>query len=191
VLKASGGRAFLLFTTLRALNAARERLMALFARERLDYPVLVQGDGSKTDLLLRFRALGNAVLLGSASFWEGVDVPGDALSVVVIDKLPFAPPDDPLLAARLARLAADGGNAFMQWQVPQAVISLKQGAGRLIRTETDRGVLMLCDPRLVDKPYGKRIWQSLPPMRRTRELDEVIAFFGSVDSAQAGCPAQQ
>jgi ATP-dependent DNA helicase DinG len=169
-----------------ALNAARERLVALFARERLDYPVLVQGDGSKTDLLLRFRALGNAVLLGSASFWEGVDVPGDALSVVVIDKLPFAPPDDPLLAARLAKLAADGGNAFMQWQVPQAVISLKQGAGRLIRTETDRGVLMLCDPRLVDKPYGKRIWQSLPPMRRTRELDEVIGFFGT---ARAACSA--
>jgi ATP-dependent DNA helicase DinG len=187
VLKASGGRAFLLFTTLRALNAARERLVALFAREQLDYPVLVQGDGSKTDLLLRFRALGNAVLLGSASFWEGVDVPGDALSVVVIDKLPFAPPDDPLLAARLAKLAADGGNAFMHWQVPQAVISLKQGAGRLIRTETDRGVLMLCDPRLVDKPYGKRIWQSLPPMRRTRELDEVIAFFGTVQDA---CSAQ-
>ncbi|HSU42979.1 MAG TPA: ATP-dependent DNA helicase, partial [Casimicrobiaceae bacterium] len=188
VLKASGGRAFLLFTTLRALHAARERLAALFARDRLDYPVLVQGDGSKTDLLLRFRALGNAVLLGSASFWEGVDVPGDALSVVVIDKLPFAPPDDPLLAARLARLAADGGNAFMDWQVPQAVISLKQGAGRLIRTETDRGVLMLCDPRLVDKPYGKRIWQSLPPMRRTRELDEVIAFFVS---AQDACPARR
>jgi ATP-dependent DNA helicase DinG len=184
VLKASGGRAFLLFTTLRALNVARERLVALFARERLDYPVLVQGDGSKTDLLLRFRALGNAVLLGSASFWEGVDVPGDALSVVVIDKLPFAPPDDPLLAARLAKLAAGGGNAFMQWQVPQAVISLKQGAGRLIRTETDRGVLMLCDPRLVDKPYGKRIWQSLPPMRRTRELDEVLGFFGT---ARAAC----
>ena len=188
VLKASGGRAFLLFTTLRALNAARERVVALFARERLDYPVLVQGDGSKTDLLLRFRALGNAVLLGSASFWEGVDVPGDALSVVVIDKLPFAPPDDPLLAARLAKLAADGGNAFMHWQVPQAVISLKQGAGRLIRTESDRGVLMLCDPRLVDKPYGKRIWQSLPPMRRTRELDEVIAFFGTAGEA---CSAQR
>jgi ATP-dependent DNA helicase DinG len=176
VLKASGGRAFLLFTTRRALSAARERLASLFVREGLDYPVLVQGDGSKTDLLLRFRALGNAVLLGSASFWEGVDVPGDALSVVVIDKLPFAPPDDPLLAARLAKLAADGGNAFMQWQLPQAVISLKQGAGRLIRTETDRGVLMLCDPRLVDKPYGKRIWQSLPPMRRTRELGDVLAF---------------
>ena len=177
VLKASRGRAFLLFTTLRALNAARERLAAHLEREGLDYPLLVQGDGSKTDLLLRFRALGNAVLLGSASFWEGVDVPGEALSVVVIDKLPFAPPDDPLLAARLAKLAADGGNAFMQWQLPQAVISLKQGAGRLIRTESDRGVLMLCDPRIVDKPYGKRIWQSLPPMRRTRELADVIAFF--------------
>ena len=177
VLKASGGRTFLLFTTLRALNTARERLAGHFEREDLDYPVLVQGDGSKSELLLRFRALGNAVLLGSASFWEGVDVPGDALSVVVIDKLPFAPPDDPLLAARLAKLAADGGNAFMQWQLPQAVISLKQGAGRLIRTETDRGVLMLCDPRLVDKPYGKRIWQSLPPMRRTRELADVTRFF--------------
>ena len=177
VLEASGGRAFLLFTTLRALNTARERLAAHLARKGLDYPLLVQGDGSKTELLLRFRALGNAVLLGSASFWEGVDGPGDALSVVVIDKLPFAPPDDPLLAARLAKLAADGGNAFMQWQLPQAVISLKQGAGRLIRTESDRGVLMLCDPRLVDKPYGKRIWQSLPPMRRTRELADVAAFF--------------
>ena len=177
VLKASGGRAFLLFTTLRALNTARERLSAAFEREGLDFPVLVQGDGSKTELLLRFRALGNAVLLGSASFWEGVDVPGAALSLVVIDKLPFAPPDDPLLAARLTRLAADGGNAFMEWQLPQAAISLKQGAGRLIRTETDRGVLMLCDPRLVDKPYGRRIWQSLPAMKRTRELADVTAFF--------------
>ena len=190
VLKASGGRAFLLFTTIRALNAARERLAAAFEREKLDFPVLVQGDGSKTELLLRFRALGNAVLLGSASFWEGVDVPGDALSVVVIDKLPFAPPDDPLLAARLAKLAADGGNAFMDWQLPQAAISLKQGAGRLIRTETDRGVLMLCDPRLTDKPYGRRIWQSLPPMKRTRELADVIAFFTHHDPLEkAATPA--
>jgi ATP-dependent DNA helicase DinG len=178
VLKASRGRAFLLFTTLRALNVARERLAAAFAREGLAYPVLVQGDGAKSELLLRFRELGNAVLLGSASFWEGVDVPGDALSVVVIDKLPFAPPDDPLLAARLAKLSADGGNAFIDWQLPQAAISLKQGAGRLIRTETDRGLLMLCDPRIVDKPYGRRIWQSLPPMRRTRELADVVDFFG-------------
>ncbi|HEY1329164.1 MAG TPA: ATP-dependent DNA helicase [Casimicrobiaceae bacterium] len=178
VLRASGGRAFLLFTTLRALSVARERLSEALLREGLDLPLLVQGDGSKSELLMRFRTLGNAVLLGSASFWEGVDVPGDALSVVVIDKLPFAPPDDPLLAARLARLEEDGGNAFMDWQLPQAAISLKQGAGRLIRTETDRGVLMICDPRLTDKPYGRRIWQSLPPMRRTRELGEVVEFFG-------------
>jgi ATP-dependent DNA helicase DinG len=179
ILRASRGRAFLLFTTLRALNVARERLRAAFEREGLDFPVLVQGDGSKSELLTRFRALGNAVLLGSASFWEGVDVPGDALSVVVIDKLPFAPPDDPLLAARLARLAEDGGNPFMDWQLPQAAISLKQGAGRLIRTETDRGVLMIGDPRLTSKPYGRRIWQSLPPMRRTRELADVLDFFGA------------
>jgi ATP-dependent DNA helicase DinG len=117
------------------------------------------------------------VLLGSQSFWEGVDVVGDALSVVVIDKLPFAPPDDPLLAARLERLAADGGRPFVDYQLPQAVISLKQGAGRLIRSESDRGVLMICDPRLVDKPYGRKIWRSLPPMRRTRSLDDVREFF--------------
>ena len=105
-------------------------------------------------------------------------MPGAALSVVIIDKLPFAPPDDPLLAARLEQLRAEGGNPFFDYQLPQAVIALKQGAGRLIRTETDRGVLMICDPRLTDKPYGKRIWQSLPPMRRTRELKDVEAFFG-------------
>jgi ATP-dependent DNA helicase DinG len=179
LLKASGGRAFLLFTTLRALAAARERLAAAFAREGLDYPLLVQGEGSKSELLMRFRTLGNAVLLGSASFWEGVDVPGNALSLVVIDKLPFAPPDDPLLAARLTKLRDEGGNPFIDWQLPQAAISLKQGAGRLIRTETDRGMLMICDPRLISKPYGKRIWRSLPPMKRTRELAEVLAFFAA------------
>jgi ATP-dependent DNA helicase DinG len=177
VLKASGGRAFLLFTTLRALNVARELLADAFAHDGVDWPLLVQGEGSRTELLMRFRELGNAVLLGSASFWEGVDVPGAALSVVVIDKLPFAPPDDPLLAARLEQLRAEGGNPFFDYQLPQAVIALKQGAGRLIRTETDRGVLMICDPRLTDRPYGKRIWRSLPPMRRTREIAEVEAFF--------------
>ena len=176
VLRASGGRAFLLFTTLRALAVAREWLAAAFAREGLDWPLLVQGEGSRTELLERFRELGNAVLLGSASFWEGVDVRGEALSVVVIDKLPFAPPDDPLLAARLAHRPAEGGNPFLDYQLPQAAISLKQGAGRLIRSETDRGVLMICDPRLVDKPYGQRIWRSLPPMRRTRDLGDVEAF---------------
>ena len=179
VLKASRGRAFLLFTTLRALGRARDTIAAAFARDRLDYPLLVQGEGSRSELLTRFRALGNAVLLGSQSFWEGVDVQGEALSLVVIDKLPFAPPDDPLFAARLEHIARAGGNPFLDYQVPQAAISLKQGAGRLIRSETDRGVLMLCDRRLVEKPYGRRILQALPPMRRTRSLDEVIAFFSS------------
>jgi ATP-dependent DNA helicase DinG len=180
VLKASGGRAFLLFTTLRALARARESLETLFKREGIDFPLLVQGEGSRTELLTRFRRLGNAVLLGSQSFWEGVDVQGEALSVVIIDKLPFAPPDDPLLAARLEHIARQGGNPFFDYQLPQAAISLKQGAGRLIRSETDRGVLMICDRRLVDKPYGRRIWQALPPMRRTRELAEVRAFFAPV-----------
>jgi ATP-dependent DNA helicase DinG len=183
LLRASEGRAFLLFTTLRALQRARERLADAFAREGLAFPLLVQGEGSRSELLVRFRELGNAVLLGSASFWEGVDVPGDALSLVIIDKLPFAPPDDPLLAARLDRLKAEGGNPFMAWQLPQAAIALKQGAGRLIRTETDRGVLAICDPRLVDKPYGRRIWQSLPPMRRTRDADEAAAFLRTLRAA--------
>ena len=157
--------------------------LGFFEREGLDYPLLVQGEGSKSELLVRFRQLGNAVLLGSASFWEGVDVPGDALSLVVIDKLPFAPPDDPLFAARLDRLKADGGNPFMDWQLPQAAIALKQGAGRLIRTETDRGVLMICDPRLVDKPYGRRIWQALPPMARTRDESDAVEFLAAIPAA--------
>ncbi len=179
VLKASRGRAFLLFTTLRALGRARETLAAALARNGLDYPLLVQGEGSRSELLSRFRVLGNAVLLGSQSFWEGVDVQGEALSVVVIDKLPFAPPDDPLLAARLAQIEREGGNPFLDYQLPQAAISLKQGAGRLIRSETDRGVLMICDRRVMDKAYGRKILDALPPMRRTRELADVLEFFGS------------
>jgi len=180
VLKASGGRAFMLFTTLRALSRARESLAAAMKREGMSFPLLVQGEGSRSELLTRFRRLGNAVLLGSQSFWEGVDVQGEALSVVIIDKLPFAPPDDPLFAARLEHIAREGGNPFMDYQLPQAAISLKQGAGRLIRSETDRGVLMICDRRLVEKPYGRRIWQALPPMRRTRELADVEAFFAAL-----------
>lgn len=185
VLKASRGRAFLLFTTLRAMQRAQEFLQARFAEEKLDYPILMQGEGSRSELLERFRRLGNAVLVASQSFWEGVDVRGEALSLVVIDKLPFAPPDDPVLAARIEQMTRDGRNAFMDYQLPQAVISLKQGAGRLIRDETDRGVLMICDPRLISKPYGKRIWKSLPPMRRTRELAEVLAFFASIGTTPA------
>jgi len=177
VLMASRGRAFLLFTSLRAMREACELLRDEFKTRGLDYPVLLQGEGSRTELLERFRELGNAVLVASQSFWEGVDVRGDALSVVVIDRLPFSPPDDPVLAARIAKMNREGRSAFMEYQVPQAVITLKQGAGRLIRDETDRGVLMICDPRLVDKPYGKRIWRSLPPMKRTRELAEVEGFF--------------
>ena len=173
VLQASGGRAFLLFTTLRALRRAHELL-----RGRIEFPLLVQGTGSRSDLLARFRSLGNAVLLGSASFWEGVDVRGEALSLVVIDKLPFAPPDDPVLAARIDAIKSEGGNPFNELQLPQAVLALKQGAGRLIRDETDRGVLMLCDPRLLSKPYGARILKSLPAMKPTRDLAEVQAFFG-------------
>jgi len=117
--------------------------------------------------------------VASQSFWEGVDVRGEALSLVMIDRLPFAPPDDPVLEARIERMTAEGRNAFIEFQVPQAVITLKQGAGRLIRDETDRGVLMICDTRIVDRPYGKRIWQSLPPFRRTRELGDVLEFFGT------------
>ena len=177
VIVASQGRAFLLFTSLRAMRAAREQLHTAFEQGGLNYPILMQGEQSRTELLERFRQLGNAVLLGSQSFWEGVDVKGEALSLVVIDKLPFAPPDDPVLAARINHITQSGGNAFMEYQLPHAVIALKQGAGRLIRDEADRGVLMICDPRLIAKPYGRRIWQSLPPMRRSRDIAEVQAFF--------------
>lgn len=179
VLEASRGRAFFLCTSLRAMYRTRELLEESLQRAGFDFPLLMQGEGSKNELLERFRRLGNAILVGSQSFWEGVDVRGEALSLVVIDKLPFAPPDDPVLSARIERMKEEGKNAFMDYQLPRAVINVKQGAGRLIRDETDRGVLMICDPRLINKHYGKRIWRSLPPMKRTRALDEVIAFFGN------------
>ncbi|HWN30477.1 MAG TPA: ATP-dependent DNA helicase [Burkholderiales bacterium] len=176
LIKASQGRAFLLFTSLRAMKEGHALLRQLFSEQQLDFPLLAQGEGSRSELLERFRKLGNAVLVGSQSFWEGVDVRGPALSLVVIDKLPFAPPDDPVLAARIEQINKQGRNAFMEYQVPQAVITLKQGAGRLIRDESDHGVLMICDPRLLSKAYGRRIWRSLPPMRRTREAVEAVNF---------------
>ncbi|MFC5300985.1 ATP-dependent DNA helicase [Azospira restricta] len=179
VVQASGGRAFFLCTSLRAMRRMHELLQDFLEREGLDYPLLLQGEGSKNELLERFRRLGNAILVGSQSFWEGVDVRGEALSLVVIDKLPFAPPDDPVLSARIERMNREGRNAFMEYQLPRAVINVKQGAGRLIRDESDRGVLMICDPRLITKPYGKRVWRSLPPMKRTRELAEVVDFFAA------------
>jgi ATP-dependent DNA helicase DinG len=174
VLEASRGRAFLLFTSHRALRIAAERLAG-----RLDYPLLVQGEAPRSALLARFRALGNAVLLGTASFWEGVDVRGEALSCVIIDKLPFAAPDDPVLKARCRALEEAGGRPFLDYQLPEAVIALKQGVGRLIRDEADRGVLVLCDPRLLTRGYGRVFLDSLPPMPRTRELDDVRRFFAT------------
>ena len=188
-IEASGGRAFMLFTSLRAMREGHELLKDAFSRRGLDYPLLLQGEGSRTELLERFRRLGNAVLIGSQSFWEGVDVRGEALSLVVIDKLPFAPPDDPLLAARIERIKRDGRNAFVEFQLPQAVITLKQGAGRLIRDETDRGVLMICDPRLFSKSYGRRILASLPTMKGTRDSAEVSAFFERAETAYTRVPA--
>jgi ATP-dependent DNA helicase DinG len=180
VIRASRGRAFVLCTSLRAMREVHALLKEAFEREGMEYPILLQGESSRSELLERFRKLGNAVLVGSQSFWEGVDVRGEALSAVIIDKLPFAPPDDPVLAARIDKMNAEGRNAFMEYQLPYAVITLKQGAGRLIRDETDRGVLMICDPRLISKPYGKRIWQSLPPFKRTRELVDVEMFFSGL-----------
>jgi ATP-dependent DNA helicase DinG len=181
-LRASRGRAFLLFTTLRALRRAKDILAEKLALDALDYPLLVQGTGSRTELLARFRRLDNPILLGSQSFWEGVDVRGEALSLVVIDKLPFAPPDDPVLAARIDAMRAKGGNPFMDLQLPQAILQLKQGAGRLIRDDTDRGVLMICDPRLYSKPYGRTIRASLPPMKSTREIADVVGFFAKIQT---------
>ncbi len=185
VIEAAGGRTFLLCTTLRAVKRAAERLRDEFERRGLNFPLFVQGDKGRTELLDQFRAAGNGVLIGSQSFWEGVDVRGDALSLVIIDKLPFAPPDDPVLAARIEVMEKQGKNGFMHHTLPEAIINLKQGAGRLIRDVGDRGVLMLCDPRVISKPYGKRIWQSLPSFKRTREQADVIAFFQNPPPADA------
>ena len=172
VLEASKGRAFLLFTSHRALRLAAELLADA------PWPLFVQGTAPRHQLLSDFRDSGNGVLLGAASFWEGVDVAGEALSCVVIDKLPFASPDDPVLQARLDAVRRAGGNPFRDWQIPAAAIALKQGAGRLIRDVHDRGVLVLCDPRIGTKAYGKLFLASLPPMPRTRDVAEVQAFFG-------------
>ena len=186
VLEASGGRAFVLFASHRALREAAEALRGA------PWPLFVQGTAPRHVLLEQFRASGNGVLLGAASFREGVDVAGDALSVVVIDTLPFAAPDDPVFAARLQAVRRRGGNPFRDEQLPQAVIALKQGVGRLIRTESDRGVLVLCDPRLTGRSYGSVVLDSLPPLPRTRDIADVEAFFAAVpciDPAKLAEPA--
>lgn len=177
LIRAAEGRAFVLCTSLKAMQRLGEGLRARLGAE---YTVLVQGEGPRHALLERFRTTPRAVLVGSQSFWEGVDVAGEALSLVIIDKLPFAPPDDPVLAARMARLEAQGQSPFALLQLPRATIQLKQGAGRLIRSERDRGVLCICDPRMATRGYGKILWSSLPPMARSREVARAEAFLATL-----------
>jgi ATP-dependent DNA helicase DinG len=171
LIDASRGRCFLLFTSHAMLNEVAEQLA-----DKIENPILVQGSTTKRALLDAYLTHKNAVLLGTGAFWEGVDVRGDDLTCVLIDKLPFAAPDDPLLQARMEDCRKSGANPFIQIQIPQAVISLKQGAGRLIRDETDSGVLVICDNRLITKDYGKTFLASLPPMKRTRDLNLAVEF---------------
>jgi ATP-dependent DNA helicase DinG len=181
LIEASHGRAFVLCSTLRAVDRVAEALRREMDRAGFSLPLLVQGASTRRALLQEFRHAGNAVLVGSVSFWEGIDVRGEALSLVVIDKLPFAPPDDPVVEAKLKRLRALGRNGFTEFQLPQAVTLLKQGVGRLIRDERDRGVLMLCDDRLLAKSYGRTVLASLPPFSRTRSLEQACDFFRRVE----------
>ncbi len=167
LLEAGGGRAFLLYTSYRALAEGVRALQARFPHP--PFPILVQGEAPREALLNRFRELGNAVLLATGSFWEGVDVKGEALSIVAIDKLPFASPDDPLLKARLEGIRRRGGNPFYEYQLPQAVLALKQGAGRLIRDVDVFGVIVIGDPRLKTKAYGRVFLEALPPSPVTRD----------------------
>jgi len=182
LLAANPGGALVLCTTLRAVDRMAELLRERFDDEGYDWPLLRQGDATRRTLLERFQTLTHPVLVGSASFWEGIDLPGESLTFVAIDKLPFAPPDDPVVEARLKACRDRGGNPFAEYQLPEAAIALKQGAGRLIRTEDDWGVLMVADTRLVDKPYGKRLWRGLPPFARTRDDDQAAGFFARVES---------
>jgi ATP-dependent DNA helicase DinG len=182
---ALGGRSFVLTTTLRALQAIGERL-----REALDasgdaIQVLIQGSAPKRQLLQQFLDIPASVLVGSQSFWEGIDVPGDALQCVMIDKLPFPPPNDPLVEARVRRLEAQGRNAFADYFVAEAAVSLKQGAGRLIRSETDRGLLVVCDPRMAGMNYGRRLREALPPMTRVATETEALDWLASLRKASA------
>ncbi|MFL2980344.1 MAG: ATP-dependent DNA helicase [Methylophilaceae bacterium] len=173
---AAKGRTFILSTSIKSMNEITSLLKDEFEKNDIDYPILTQGEKSKIKLLEQFKHHGNAILIGSLSFWEGVDVRGKELSLVIIDKLPFQSPGDPIFESKINLLSSKGINAFLEFQLPKAIISLKQGAGRLIRDEEDKGVLMICDQRIISKPYGKSFWQSLPSFKRTRNQEDVMQF---------------
>src|SRR5205814_3144904 len=180
IVNATKGRAFVLSTSNAGMNELYERVAS-----QIDYPCFVQGSAAKSELLKKFRSTPNAVLFATSSFWQGVDVRGEQLSCVIIDKLPFAVPSDPVVAARQRQIEDQGGSSFYEYSVPQAVISLKQGLGRLIRSTTDRGVLAVLDPRLRTKMYGKTFLQSLPPCRITSDVDDLVTFFSVKSVATA------
>jgi ATP-dependent DNA helicase DinG len=175
VINACGGRCFFLFTSHKAL-----KLVAQMMGNTLNYPLLIQGSEAKPILLARFRQLGNAVLLGTSTFWEGVDVKGEALSCVIIDKIPFASPVDPVVRGKMAYLKEQGLSGFDELSLPNAVIALKQGVGRLIRDVTDKGVLMIADPRLTGREYGRQIFNSLPGLPKTRDEQRVLQFISEL-----------
>ena len=172
LLEATAGRAFLLFTSYANMQAVHGALA-----EMDGWRLLLQGEGSKVALVESFRSTPRAVLLGTTSFWHGVDVPGQALSLVVVDKLPFDVPSDPLIAARIKRIQDEGGSPFREYQIPLAVLDLKQGLGRLIRSRADRGILAVLDPRLTTKRYGRIFVNSLPPYRVVRDFEAAASFF--------------
>jgi ATP-dependent DNA helicase DinG len=181
--QALDGRTFVLTTTLRVLEPIAQALREALQAQGADLQLLVQGQQPRRLLLQSFGDGAGKVLIGSASFWEGIDVPGDALQCVLIDKLPFPPPNDPLVQARVKQIEARGGVAFDEYFVGEAAIALKQGAGRLIRTESDRGLLVLCDPRMRRMPYGQRLRQALPPMTGLANEAQALEWLAELATA--------
>ena len=181
LIKASKGRAFVLATSLKSMEEIGALLKDELKKNEINYPVITQGEGPKSDLLQQFKKHGNAILIGSLSFWEGIDVRGPTLSLVIIDKLPFQSPGDPVFESKIKLLSEEGINAFMSMQLPEAIIRLKQGVGRLIRDDHDKGVMVICDKRIIEKSYGIKIWKSLPPFKRTRNESAVINFLEELE----------